>query len=55
MTGSNVLHSAASAGGNVAATHARVDGTVRPIAPFVSDNTNPAGGITRTPKTWPGG
>ena len=45
MTGSNVLHSAASAGGNVAVTHARVDGTVKPIAPFVSDNTNPAGGI----------
>jgi CubicO group peptidase (beta-lactamase class C family) len=45
MTGSNVLHSAAAAGGNVAAPHARVDGTVRPIAPFVSDNTNPAGGI----------
>lgn len=45
MTGSNVMHSAASSGGNVAATHARVDGTVRPIAPFVSDNTNPAGGI----------
>ncbi len=45
MTGSNVLHSAAVAGGNVAATHARIDGTVRPIAPFVSDNTNPAGGI----------
>ena len=45
MTGSNVLHSAASAGENVAATHARVDGTVRPIAPFLSDNTNPAGGI----------
>ena len=45
MTGTNVMHSAASAGGNVAATHARVDGVVRPIAPFVSDNTNPAGGI----------
>ncbi len=45
MTGSNVLHSAASSGGNVAATHARVDGKVRPIAPFLSDNTNPAGGI----------
>jgi CubicO group peptidase (beta-lactamase class C family) len=45
MTGSNVLHSAAAAGGNVAATHARVDGVVKPIAPFVSDNTNPAGGI----------
>jgi CubicO group peptidase (beta-lactamase class C family) len=45
MTGTNVRHSAASAGGNVAATHARIDGTVRPIAPFESDNTNPAGGI----------
>src|SRR4029077_14694181 len=45
MTGSNVRHSAAAAGGNVAATHARVDGTIRAIAPFDSDNTNPAGGI----------
>jgi len=45
MTGTNVRHSAAGAAGNVAATHARVDGTVRPIAPFDSDNTNPAGGI----------
>lgn len=45
MTGSNVLHSAAGVDGNVAATHAPVDGVVRPIAPFLSDNTNPAGGI----------
>ncbi len=45
MTGSNVHHSAAALGGNVAATHAPVDGTVRVIAPFASDNTNPAGGI----------
>jgi CubicO group peptidase (beta-lactamase class C family) len=45
MTGSNVRHSAAAAGGNVATPHARVDGTVRPIRPFESDNTNPAGGI----------
>jgi CubicO group peptidase (beta-lactamase class C family) len=45
MTGSNVRHSAAVAGGNIAATHARVDGAVRPIKPFDSDNTNPAGGI----------
>ena len=45
MAGSNVMHSAASAGGNVAATHAPIDGAVRPIAPFLSDNTNPAGGI----------
>ena len=60
MTGSNVRHSAAAAGGpstgsgpsrapsrdgNVAATHAPVDGAVRTIAPFDSDTTNPAGGI----------
>jgi CubicO group peptidase (beta-lactamase class C family) len=45
MTGSNVRHSAAASGGNVAATHARIAGTVRPIRPFESDNTNPAGGI----------
>jgi hypothetical protein len=29
----------------VAGTHAEVNDTVRPIAPFLSDNTNPAGGI----------
>ena len=45
MTGSNVLHSAAGIEGNVATTHAKIDGLVRPIAPFLSDNTNPAGGI----------
>ncbi len=45
MTSSNVRHSAAAGGGNVASPHARVDGTVKPVAPFDSDNTNPAGGI----------
>lgn len=45
MRTSNVRHSAAEEGGNVATTHARVDGVVRPIKPFASDNTNPAGGI----------
>jgi CubicO group peptidase (beta-lactamase class C family) len=45
MSESDVRHSAAGAGGNVAGTHAEVEGTVRPIAPFLSDNTNPAGGI----------
>ncbi len=45
MTHSNVRHSAAGQGGNVAATHARVGGQVRSIAPFESDTTNPAGGI----------
>jgi len=45
MSGSNVRHSAAAANGNIAAPHAVIDGRVRPIAPFDSDNTNPAGGI----------
>jgi CubicO group peptidase (beta-lactamase class C family) len=45
MTGSNVRHSDATAGGNVASPHAEVEGKVRPIKPFDSDNTNPAGGI----------
>ena len=45
MTGSNVRHSAAAGRGNIATPHAPIDGKVRPIAPFESDNTNPAGGI----------
>jgi len=45
MTSSDVHHSAVGAGGNVAAPHAPVNGSVRPVAPFLSDNTNPAGGI----------
>lgn len=45
MSSSNVRHSAAAGGGNVATPHAAVNGRVRPIAPFDSDNTNPAGGI----------
>jgi CubicO group peptidase (beta-lactamase class C family) len=45
MTESDVNHSGAMAGGNVATTHAPVDGAVRIIAPFGSDNTDPAGGI----------
>ena len=45
MAGSTVRHSDAARGGNVATTHAEVDGTVRVIAPMTSDNTNPAGGI----------
>jgi CubicO group peptidase (beta-lactamase class C family) len=46
MTDSNVSHSAAGkAGGNIAATHAPIEGVVKPVAPFDSDNTNPAGGI----------
>jgi CubicO group peptidase (beta-lactamase class C family) len=45
MRGSNVRHSAAAAGGNIASPHAPIDGVVRVIKPFDSDNTNPAGGI----------
>ena len=45
MTGSSVRHSAAAGGGNVATPHAVVDGRVRPVSPFGSDNVNPAGGI----------
>ena len=45
MTDTDVRHSGAAAGGNVAGTHAEVNDTVRPVAPFASDNTNPAGGI----------
>jgi CubicO group peptidase (beta-lactamase class C family) len=45
MADSDVRHSGATAGGNVAGTHAEVNDTVRPVAPFASDNTNPAGGI----------
>jgi len=45
MAHSDVRHSAAGEGGNVATPHAPVEGTVRPVAPFLSDNTNPAGGI----------
>lgn len=45
MSGSNVRHSDATQRGNVATPHAPVDGKVRPIAPFTSDTTNPAGGI----------
>jgi CubicO group peptidase (beta-lactamase class C family) len=45
MTESTVRHSSAAAGGNVATPHAAIGGRVQPIAPFISDNTNPAGGI----------
>jgi CubicO group peptidase (beta-lactamase class C family) len=45
MTQSDVRHSGATEKGNVAGTHAEVNDTVRPVDPFASDNTNPAGGI----------
>ncbi len=45
MTESKVRHRAAAGGGNVATPHAEVNGTLQPVKPFDSDNTNPAGGI----------
>src|SRR5687767_14602084 len=45
MINSNVRHSDAGSGDNIARPHAPVEGTVRKVAPFASDNTNPAGGI----------
>ena len=45
MSASTVHASATGQGGNEAWPHARIDGVVRPVAPFASDNTNPAGGI----------
>jgi len=45
MMTSEVRYSAASNNGNVAGTHAKVEGVVRPVKPMESDNTNPAGGI----------
>jgi CubicO group peptidase (beta-lactamase class C family) len=45
MDSSDVLHSQAGVSGNSATPHARIDGVVRPVAPFTNDNTNPAGGI----------
>lgn len=45
MQNASVRHSDALKGGNVAGTHAKVEGSVRVIKPFGSDNTNPAGGI----------
>ena len=44
MTGSSVSWSSVQ-GGNVATPHARIAGTLQPVEPFASDNTNPAGGI----------
>jgi CubicO group peptidase (beta-lactamase class C family) len=45
MADSKPRHSDAMGDGNIAATHARINGTVQPVKPFASDNTNPAGGI----------
>jgi CubicO group peptidase (beta-lactamase class C family) len=45
MSDSNVRNSESTRGENAAMPHARVEGRVRRIQPFASDNTNPAGGI----------
>ena len=45
MSTSNVRHAEAGKGANVASPHAPIEGKVRVVAPFASDNTNPAGGI----------
>jgi CubicO group peptidase (beta-lactamase class C family) len=45
MATSDVRYSATANKGNVAGTHARVEGVVRLVKPMASDNTNPAGGI----------
>jgi CubicO group peptidase (beta-lactamase class C family) len=46
MAHTTLLHSDAGEGGNVATTHALVDGAPRVTPPMLSDNTNPAGGIS---------
>jgi CubicO group peptidase (beta-lactamase class C family) len=45
MAHSSVRHSAAGEAGNVATTHALVDGVLTIVPPMISDNTNPAGGV----------
>jgi CubicO group peptidase (beta-lactamase class C family) len=45
MTHSDVHRPSGDELGNVATPHAEVEDTVRPVAPFVSDNSNPAAGI----------
>lgn len=45
MTTSNPRHSDAANGGNIATTHAEIEGKLQIVKSFSSDNTNPAGGI----------
>jgi CubicO group peptidase (beta-lactamase class C family) len=45
MYDTTVRHEAAGARANRAVTHAPIEGRIRPISPFKSDNTNPAGGL----------
>lgn len=46
MTDSKIRHPGIGQSDNISSTHGEVEGVVRVIAPFTSDNTNPAGGIT---------
>lgn len=48
MRQTSTRHSDAASSGNVATTHAVVDGTLQRIKPLTSNNTNPAGGINTT-------
>ncbi len=48
MTETRVTRASTREGGNVATPHARVEGTVRPVAPFDATNTNASGGINST-------
>lgn len=45
MTGSSVTLSTVSKAANFATPHAEIEGVVRPVKAFDSNNTNPAGGI----------
>lgn len=48
MTDTDVRFSTGGKGANVATPHADVEGTVRPVAAFETDNVNPAAGIHST-------
>lgn len=45
MNGSFVRYTTAEASGHLAASHAKVENAVRPVAPFTGDAVNPTGGI----------
>lgn len=48
MNDTRVSRASTREGGNVATPHARVEGVVRPVAPFDAVNTNASGGINST-------
>ncbi len=45
MTKSNIIHEEYKIEGNIATPHARVGDKIQSVKPFLSSNTNPAGGI----------